>query len=380
MKRNPKVSVILTSYNHEHFIEDSINSILNQSFRDFELIIWDDCSTDNSWEIILSFDDPRIRSFRSEVNQCGEYQRQAIKNFANGEFIAIHHSDDLWDSTKLEKQVDFLNNSPNYIAVFTKAKIISESGDNFTEKGHHYYNVFNQPNRNRYEWLRYFFYNGNALCMPSVMFLKSVYKEIDESYGLHQLPDFSMWVQFCFLGEIYLLEEELVSFRVLDNEANWSGDRPATRIRIQFELLKILEHYRNISTMNELLLIFPEAKKFVNNNNADILYALGMIAIESEKDAQHTLFGLNLLYDALNDPVRSRNLLIHQGFDKNKFIYLTAKYDFFSYEHILNLNQTIQEKEQEILYYSRSKSWRITKPLRMMMSLVRKITNRNRFL
>jgi len=105
-----------------------------------------------------------------------------------------------------------------------------------------------------------------------------------------------------------------------------------------------------------------------------------MIAIESEKDAQHTLFGLNLLYDALNDPLRSRNLRIHHGFDKNKFIDLTAKYDIFSYEYIQNLNQVIQKKEQEVLFYSRSKSWQITKPLRMMMSLIRKITNRNQLL
>ena len=52
MQEEPKVSVILTSYNHASFIRESIDSVLNQSFKDFELHIWDDCSSDNSWEII----------------------------------------------------------------------------------------------------------------------------------------------------------------------------------------------------------------------------------------------------------------------------------------------------------------------------------------
>ena len=380
MKRNPKVSVILTSYNHAKYIEDSIKSVLNQSFNNFELIIWDDCSTDNSWEIILGFNDPRIRPFRNEYNQSGDSVRRAIEEVAAGQYIAIHHSDDLWESSKLAKQVKFLDNNENYVAVYTYLKLMCDPGMIFLDHDHPYYDIFDQSNRNRHEWLRYFFFKGNALCMPSVLFRKSIFQYLNPSYGLYQLPDFSDWVQLCLLGEIFILPDELTTFRIHKDEENWSGNKPSTRIRMQFELLKILDHYKNISSIEELLLIFPEAKKFINDDNADILFALGMIAIESEKDAQHTLFGLNLLYDALNDPLRSRNLRIHHGFDKKKFVDLTAKYDIFSYEFIQNLNQIIQKKEQEVLFYSRSKSWQITKPLRMMMSLVRKLINRNQLL
>ena len=69
----PIVSVILTSFNHEQFIGEAVESVLSQSFTDYELIIWDDASTDNSWSIINSFQDGRIRTFRNASNTCGEY-------------------------------------------------------------------------------------------------------------------------------------------------------------------------------------------------------------------------------------------------------------------------------------------------------------------
>jgi len=247
MKRNPKVSVILTSYNHAKYIEDSIKSVLNQSFNNFELIIWDDCSTDNSWEIILGFNDPRIRPFRNEYNQSGDSVRRAIEEVAAGQYIAIHHSDDLWESSKLAKQVKFLDNNENYVAVFTYVKLIDETGMIFLDHDHPYYDIFDQSNRNRHEWLRYFFFKGNALCMPSVLFRKSIFQYLNPSYGLYQLPDFSDWVQLCLLGEIFILPDELTTFRIHKDEENWSGNKPSTRIRMQFELLKILDHYKNIS-------------------------------------------------------------------------------------------------------------------------------------
>ena len=94
MKIAPKVSVILTSYNHAKYIRESIESVLKQTYRDFELIIWDDASTDDSWNIISEYTDERIRTFRNETNQFMSYFREAVSNVARGEYVAIHHSDD----------------------------------------------------------------------------------------------------------------------------------------------------------------------------------------------------------------------------------------------------------------------------------------------
>jgi len=65
----PKVSIILTSFNHDKYIQKAIESALNQTYTDFELIVWDDTSHDNSWLLISEYSDPRIRAYRNEVNK-----------------------------------------------------------------------------------------------------------------------------------------------------------------------------------------------------------------------------------------------------------------------------------------------------------------------
>src|SRR5436189_263834 len=108
----PKVSVILTCYNTEKYLRESIESVLNQTYKDFELIIWYDESTDNSWDIISGYTDERIRVFRHEPNGFAAHFQQAITEVARGEYIAVHHSDDAWELEKLEKQVAFLDVHP----------------------------------------------------------------------------------------------------------------------------------------------------------------------------------------------------------------------------------------------------------------------------
>jgi glycosyltransferase involved in cell wall biosynthesis len=377
LKRKTKVSIILTSYNHAKYLRQSIESVLNQSFSDFELIIWDDASTDNSWEIINSYSDPRIRSFQSKENVGGTIQ--LALQIALAGYIAIHHSDDLWAPTKLEKQVDYLENHPNVGAVFTNVQVIDEDGDPYENKDHPYYAVFDQPNRSRFEWLNHFFYNGNALCHPSILIRKICYNNIDFREGITQLPDFDKWIQLCLKYDIHILQEKLTLFRVRDDEANVSGNRPDNRIRSQFELLKVLDHYKSISSADVLLKIFPEASQYIHDVYTDILFALGMIAVESQTNNVIKLFGLNLLFDAINTPERAEQLMKFLNFDKETFKELTAKHDVFSSEdlsrlqnQILKLTTELVNREQEIRFFSTSKSWRLTSPFRKLAKLIRK--------
>ena len=93
----PKVSVILTCCNHELFVGAAIESVLQQSYTDYELLIWDDASSDGSVRVIKSFDDSRIKLFQSgKPRQVASGLNQLIAEVARGEYIAIHHSDDMW--------------------------------------------------------------------------------------------------------------------------------------------------------------------------------------------------------------------------------------------------------------------------------------------
>lgn len=111
------VSIILPAYNRANHLPDAINSILMQSFRDFELIIVDDASTQDIESIVRSIGDPRIRYIRRAVNGGAAAARNTGLAEARGEFIAFHDSDDLWLPGKLERQLAQLEKLPPEIGV-----------------------------------------------------------------------------------------------------------------------------------------------------------------------------------------------------------------------------------------------------------------------
>jgi glycosyltransferase involved in cell wall biosynthesis len=390
----PKVSIILTSYNHDKYLRESIESVLNQTFTDFELIIWDDASKDHSWHLINQYTDARIKAFRNNVNEGPVFGvNKAISEIATGDYIAIHHSDDVWEADKLQQQVDFLEAHPEIGAVFSNALAINEESLLLPDEQHFYVNVFNKTNRTRHEWLHFFFTQGNALCHPSVLIRKQCYADC----GLYrpmlaQVPDLDLWIRLCLKYEIYVLPEQLVKFRVRDNEANSSGNRPETRIRGFYEYYKLLPNYQEISTLDELIKIFPSAQKYNRSEATSIDFALAMVALEENPFPFTELFGQEILFAAISEPKQAAQIKQLYNFNTHSFIELTAKRDIFSREEIANLwhdiamlnrsiaeretavamlNQVMTEHERALISIRSSISWKITAPLRFLGHLVK---------
>ena len=105
------VSVIITTYNRAHLVGKAIKSVLNQTFQDFELIVVDDGSTDNTEEVINSFNDTRIRYIRHKINKGGNAARNTGLRNSKGEYIAFLDSDDEWLPEKLERQLEVFKKS-----------------------------------------------------------------------------------------------------------------------------------------------------------------------------------------------------------------------------------------------------------------------------
>src|SRR5215216_5206326 len=330
MSQPARISVILTSYNHAEFLRESIESVLNQTYPHFELIIVDDASTDQSWEIIQSYSDPRIRAYRKEVNQGGWLINDVLAGMETAEYIAIHHCDDAWEPQKLEKQVAILDGQPQIGAVFSWAKIIDEHGQSLTNKSHYYYKVFEQPNRSRFEWLHYFFYHNNALCHPSVLIRRQCYDDCGAyRYGLAQLGDFDMWVRLCLKYDIHIIPEKLVRFRLQSSQVNTSGDRPEVHIRGEFEFLQIYRNYLQLTNRDDFVKVFPDAALIVEKEEYDIPFALAMVAL-SLQNPFGRLFGLQVLFNIINDPQRAKKIERIYGFRNLDFIRLSAQHDIFS--------------------------------------------------
>jgi glycosyltransferase involved in cell wall biosynthesis len=124
----PRVSVIVAAYNGEAFLGSAIESLLNQTFRDFELIVVDDCSTDSTPQILSEFTDERMRVIRNERNLgIAETTNKGIAA-ASGEYIALQDHDDLSGPNRFECQVAFLNSHPQVGMVGSSCNVMDEAG------------------------------------------------------------------------------------------------------------------------------------------------------------------------------------------------------------------------------------------------------------
>ncbi|HEY9826108.1 MAG TPA: glycosyltransferase family 2 protein [Stenomitos sp.] len=123
----PEVTVVVPIYNVERFIQDTINSVLSQSYKDFELLLIDDNSPDSSFEICDSFNDPRIKIIRQENRGLAGARNTGIRN-AKGKYIAFLDGDDLWLENKLLIHVNHLESRADIGVSFSRSAFIDESG------------------------------------------------------------------------------------------------------------------------------------------------------------------------------------------------------------------------------------------------------------
>ncbi|CAN5345473.1 glycosyltransferase [soil metagenome] len=138
---SPNVSVIMLTYNRERYLPESIRSVLSQTLQNFELLILDDGSTDNTEALIHQINDERIRYFKFDHTAKASTLRNFGINKSNGQFIAFIDSDDIWSSEKIQMQAEALNNHPNVGYSFTD--VIEFANDGTVIKYGIYPKIFN---------------------------------------------------------------------------------------------------------------------------------------------------------------------------------------------------------------------------------------------
>ncbi len=327
----PKVSVILTSFNHDKYIHEAIESVLNQSFIDFELIIWDDASSDDSWGIINSYSDVRIKAYRNKQNMRGGNINRALK-VVSGEYIAIHHSDDVWELDKLEKQIAYLDAHSEIGAVFTWAQIIDENGSKVENSW------FKQENKSQWQWLNQLFLEQNYLNHPSVLIRKQCYQEVGPyRYGLAQTADAEMWSRLLIIFPIHIIQEKLTKHRLFSDNSNTSGTRPDVAIRVSNEWNVIRENYLSIAGFEDIVAIFPGLERFRNPEGFDNKYLLAMACLYECKHRNAWQLGLKWLFDLLSDATLSQKIKKLYSFSYLDFIRLTGEFDVYAFRSLYEL-------------------------------------------
>lgn len=301
MTKAPKVSVVLPSYKHPLWIAESIESILNQTYTDLELIIVDDGSNDGSAEIIKSYaqKDNRVKFEIFPENKGAVFAFARCMEMTTGQYIALTSSDDIWELDKLEQQVPLLEESNNLGAVFGLPRFIDSKGNELDIKSEFRESV---NIKNRESWLNYFFKRGNCVCHPSMLIRKSCYDDVGFYKAPYRsLPDFEMWVRLFNKYEIIVLDKILINFR--KHDFNESGANSANIIRHHTEYKQLLNNYiEQIKTIQDLENIFPEdVEHFTVKNDLLVPFYIAQLALKDDR-VYFKDFALDILYTELSKP------------------------------------------------------------------------------
>lgn len=231
----PLVSVITPTYNSSNFIVDTVISVLKQTYQNFELIIVDDCSTDNTWEIIqeLQLKDTRIRTFKMNRNSGAALTRNFAIERANGNFIAFLDSDDLWMKNKLELQVQFMLQN-EYAFTYTDYLIIDEEGRDIKR-------TVSCPEIMDYNKL---LKNTIIGCLTVMIDVNKLGKPIMPNI---QPEDTALWLKILQNGhKAYCINETLAKYRIVSNSVS------SNKIEVSKKMWRVYRHSENIGFFKSL--------------------------------------------------------------------------------------------------------------------------------
>lgn len=220
------VSIIMPSWNTGKYISESIESVLGQTYTNWELLIVDDCSTDNTDEVVAKYTDERIRYFKNEKNSGAAITRNKAMREAKGEWIAFLDSDDLWSPDKLEKQLSFMNNN-NYIFSYHEYEKIDEDSKplNYFVSGPKVVTKQKMYNYG-YPGCLTFMYSAKAMGLIQI-------KDIKKN------NDYAILLKLCKIADCYLLKENLAQYRV--RKKSISHDKITKKIKSHFDLFHICD-------------------------------------------------------------------------------------------------------------------------------------------
>jgi len=208
MKSTPLVTVFTPVYNLEKYIEQTIRSILLQTFTNFEYIIIDDSSVDSSIEIIKKINDPRIRLIQNKTNKGIAYNRNLAIKEAKGEYLAMIDGDDLALPTRLEKQITFLEKNTNYGILGTEVVKIDKDGRELNKAIKYSIPDEEIPARMLF---------NNYIATSSVMIRKSYIEDIKFKKDFIVAEDYEVWIRLIRRCRIGHIREPLTKYRIHDD-------------------------------------------------------------------------------------------------------------------------------------------------------------------
>lgn len=224
---NELVSIIMPTYNCAKFIKETIQSVLNQTYENWELVIVDDCSNDNTEEIVESFNDKRIKYHKLEKNSGAAVARTTAMKMAIGNYMAFLDSDDLWKKEKLEKQLEFMKKN-NYNFTCTAYEQIDEEGNKLNK-------IIKTKKKANYNRILLDCPVGNSTVMYNVDNLGKF-----EVPNIRKRNDDALWLQILKKEKfIYGMPDVLMEYRIRNNSIS---SNKLSLIKYHWQLYREIEH------------------------------------------------------------------------------------------------------------------------------------------
>ena len=237
-----KVSIQMCCYNGETYLMDAIDSILVQTYENWELIFWDNCSSDSSAAIVKSYNDPRIKYYLAPDHSDLGGGRARSWPLLTGDYVAFLDVDDTWEKDKLALQ----------IAMFENTEVSIVAGDVMWMNAHHqqllYNGVYPPEGHVTGALLRQYF-----LSLPSVMVRMKSIETAGGGFdtGFSHIADFDLFLRDSTSGKLAIVKQHVASWRVDMNSQSWSN-----RSKFEVEHCKWIEHYRKVPSIRKYWLSF----------------------------------------------------------------------------------------------------------------------------
>lgn len=215
------VSIIMPSWNTARWIGESIESVISQTYKNWELIIVDDCSTDNTDEIVAYYKDPRIKYLKNGKNSGAALTRNRAISEAQGEWIAFLDSDDLWTTEKLEKMVSFMKTN-NYSFAYHEYEKIDEEDNPL--------NIY--VSGPKVVTKRKMYNYGYPGCL-TFMYSAKVHGLI-QIKDIKKNNDYAILLKLCKQSSCYLLKENLAKYRI--RKKSISHDKLRKKLKSHYDL------------------------------------------------------------------------------------------------------------------------------------------------
>lgn len=282
MPTKPKVSVVLITYNQQDYVGKTIESVLNQSYQNFEIIIADDSSTDETAKVIKSYKDKRIKYVKTDYNIGLNGNLNLAVSKASCDIVAWIDGGDILRKNYLERIVECFEKMSDIDVLHSELCAIDKDDEYIKGQNEYFYYV---PNRTNEENLYIAFMDSNILQSPGMAMRKKVVETIFPlSYSFVNTQDYVMHIDILANGfKSYVLDDILVDYRVFNDGTNISLNNSTAHKREKAEIALLMDYFLKIKDIKLLKRVFKNEIQRANLEPFDdtIPFFLGQMALRS---------------------------------------------------------------------------------------------------